>query len=250
VLPSETGGNGQYRILICEDDADIATLLKLMLENAGYQSRVARTAAQAKQLLEEGDYDAMTLDLALPDQDGISLLQELRQNPKTQDLPVIVVSVTAKEGQQELNGDAFGVIDWIQKPIEESLLIDRLSYALRQASGGRPRILHLEDDESVLQIVSSIVADTGQVVPARTIKEAKTLLERETFDLLILRSDVAGWRRPRPAAPAQQTRQAINAGGHIFGQGRITRNGERHPGGAGQVTDFQRRTPERHTIDD
>lgn len=128
MLPSETGGNGQYRILICEDDADIATLLKLMLENAGYQSRVARTAAQAKQLLEEGDYDAMTLDLALPDQDGISLLQELRQNPKTQDLPVIVVSVTAKEGQQELNGDAFGVIDWIQKPIEESLLIDRLSY--------------------------------------------------------------------------------------------------------------------------
>jgi PAS domain S-box-containing protein len=185
-LPLETAGKGQYRILICEDEADIATLLKLMFEKAGYRSSVARTANQAKQLLEEGDYDAMTLDLGLPDQDGISLLQELRRKPKTQDLPVIVVSVTAREGQQELNGNAIGVIDWIQKPIEESLLIDRLAFVLSQASGNRPRILHLEDDEGVLRIVSSLVADAGEVVPARTLKEAKTLLERETFDLVLL----------------------------------------------------------------
>jgi len=185
-LPLQTAGNGQYRILICEDDADIATLMTLMVEKAGYRSSLARTANQAKQLLEEGDYDAMTLDLGLPDQDGISLLQELRQKPETRDLPIIVISVTAREAQQELSGDAVGVIDWIQKPIEESLLIDRLSYALRQVSGSPPRILHLEDDESVLQIVSLLVADTGEVVPARTLKEAKTLLERETFDLVLL----------------------------------------------------------------
>ncbi|MEE8352035.1 MAG: response regulator, partial [Rhodospirillales bacterium] len=186
VLPSGASGNGQCRILICEDEEDIATLLKMMLGNAGYQSSVARTAAQAKQLLEKEDFDAMTLDLALPDQDGLALLQELRQKPKTQDLPVIVVSVSAREGQQELNGDAFGVIDWIQKPIEESLLIDRLRLALRQVSGDRPRILHLEDDESVLQIVSSLIADTGDVVAAKTLEEAKNLLERETFDLVLL----------------------------------------------------------------
>ena len=185
-LSSVSGGNGQYRVLICEDEADIATLLKKMLEKAGFQSSVARTAAQAKHLLDEGDYDAMTLDLALPDQDGISLLQELREKPETQDLPVIVVSVSAKEGQQELNGNALGVLDWIQKPIDENLLIERMAYALRQASGGRPRILHLEDDQGVIQIVSSLVAETGDVVAAKTLKEAKILLERETFDLVLL----------------------------------------------------------------
>jgi DNA-binding response OmpR family regulator len=101
-----------------------------MLENAGYRISVARTAIQAKQLLEEGDYDALTLDLALPDQDGMTLLKELRQKPATQDLPVVIISLSARGGQQELDGIALGIIDWIQKPIEGSLLLDRLAYAL------------------------------------------------------------------------------------------------------------------------
>ncbi len=66
-------------ILICEDDPDVARLLCLLLEREGYRTDVAYDADQAKRLLRERSYAAMTLDLMLPGQDGISLIRELRQ---------------------------------------------------------------------------------------------------------------------------------------------------------------------------
>jgi PAS domain S-box-containing protein len=183
---SEIKDYGQSRILICEDEGDIATLLEMMLANAGYKTQTARTAAQARQMLEQKNYDAMTLDLNLPDQDGISLIQELRSDAKTQNLPIIVVSATAGEGKQELNGDAVGLIDWIEKPIDTALLVKRVGDALRHSSPIRPRILHVEDDESIIKVISSLIDDTGSIVPAMTIREARDQLEREIFDLVIL----------------------------------------------------------------
>ena len=181
-----TSMNGPYRVLVCEDEADIATLLEMMLRNAGYLTQSAKTAAQAKSLLEGEDFDAMTLDLGLPDQDGISLLQELRSKPKTRDIPIIVVSATASEGKQQLDGNAIGIVDWVNKPIDTQLFIDRLGNALRHTSGTRPRILHVEDEESVLTIISTLVDDTADIIAAKTVSSAKGLLEREAFDLVIL----------------------------------------------------------------
>jgi len=182
----ETDRPGRRRILICEDEADIAAILETVLAKAGYATSTARTAAQAKQRLADGDYDAMTLDLGLPDQDGLSLLQELREKSRTRDLPIIVISATAKEGRQELNGSALGVIDWIEKPIDTPHLMDRIDVALKQATGARPRILHVEDDQGIQLVVSALVADTADVVAATTVGQAGDLLERETFDLVIL----------------------------------------------------------------
>ena len=177
---------GQSRILICEDENDIATLLEMMLTEAGYSTRTARTAAQARQMLAQGDCDAMTLDLNLPDQDGISLIHELRSQPETQSLPIIVVSASASDGKQQMNGDAIGIIDWIQKPIDRTRLVERLADALRARSGSKPRILHVEDDESIIQVVTSLVDETADIIPAMTVGEARTILEQDTFDLVIL----------------------------------------------------------------
>ena len=183
---SDVEGYGERRILICEDESDIATLLELMLAKEGYKTHTARTATQAKQMLEQKNFDAMTLDLNLPDQDGVSLIQELRNDTKTQNLPIIVVSATAGQGKQELNGDAVGLIDWIQKPIDMKLLIKRVGDALRHSSRIRPRILHVEDDESIIKVISSLIDGTGDMVAAMSVKEARDLLERENFDLVIL----------------------------------------------------------------
>jgi len=137
IVPPQAGEGGRYHILICEDDVEIATILEQMLGYAGYRTRTARTAAQAQALLQELDFDAMTLDLGLPDQNGISLLQELRSHPRTLDLPVIVISATAMEGKQELNGDAINVIDWIEKPFDTQELIDRLGEAIKGGFAAR-----------------------------------------------------------------------------------------------------------------
>ncbi|NQU57190.1 MAG: response regulator, partial [Rhodospirillales bacterium] len=186
ILPPEAGGDDLSRILICEDDVEIATILEQLLATAGYRTRTAGSAAQARKLLEAENFDAMTLDLGLPDQNGISLLQELRTNPKTQDLPIIVVSATAMEGKQELNGDAIGIIDWIEKPFDTQDLIERLGDVIKRPSDTRPRILHVEDDESVLEIIATLIDDTADIVAATTISKARMLLQKETFDLVIL----------------------------------------------------------------
>ncbi|MAE43506.1 MAG: hypothetical protein CMF63_00670 [Magnetovibrio sp.] len=176
----------QYHVLICEDEPDIAKLLELMLKLDGFATDTASSAAEAEELLGKNTYDAMTLDLVLPDKDGITLLQELRENPKTKHLPIIVVSATATEGAKELNGDAIGVIDWLEKPIDQARLSDSLRRAVAFSSGGKGRILHVEDDPDILQVVSALVEGLAKIVPAKTLSEAKSLLEQQSFDLVVL----------------------------------------------------------------
>ncbi len=177
---------GSARILICEDDKDIAHLLSLMLSQGGYRPEVAYTAKQAKEMLSQKSFAAMTLDLALPDQDGISLLRELRSQPATRGLPIIVISAKAAQGRQEINGDAVGVIDWLEKPIDPDRLARGLRAAVHAGTGARPRILHVEDDVDILSVVAALVGDSARLVSARTLKDAVRLLTAETFDLVIL----------------------------------------------------------------
>ena len=176
----------QHRILICEDETDIATLLEMMLQQDGYKTDIARNAAQARSLAQANNYDALTLDIGLPDQDGISLIRELRESPKTQNLPIIVVSAMASDGADMLNGDAIGIIDWIEKPIDKARLSDQLSRALSSARKEKANILHVEDDPDIIKIVSELVAGYASVVPAMTLAEAKQKLQKQTFDLVIL----------------------------------------------------------------
>ena len=92
---------------------------------------IAYDAAQAKLMLAQGNYAAMTLDLALPDQDGIALIRELQAVQETAALPILVVSANALKRREELRGEAPNVIDWINKPIDH----DQLAVALKQAVG-------------------------------------------------------------------------------------------------------------------
>jgi len=178
--------NSPSQILICEGEPDTAMLLEVMLQQDGYVTNIAKTAVEAEVLLSKKTYAAMTLDLGLPDKDGITLLRELRQNPKTRNLPIIIISADAARGASELNGDAIGVIDWLEKPIDEKRLSEGLRKAVASSSRDKTRILHVEDDPDILQVVSALVADLAVIVPATTLLQAKALLARHTFDLIIL----------------------------------------------------------------
>ncbi len=176
----------KYRILICEDEPDMAELLRVMLSGAGYDADIADTAGKAEAMLEQNHYAAMTLDLILPDKNGIVLFRELRAKSKFKDLPIIVVSAKAEQGQAELNGDAIGIIDWLEKPIDLDRLSDALEKAVRKSNDDTPRILHVEDDQDVLDIARNIIGDFAEVMAAHNLLEARKLLEKEDFDLVIL----------------------------------------------------------------
>lgn len=130
------------RVLICEDDQDIAALLRILLEQLGLAADVAYDAAQAKSMLAQGNYAAMTLDLELPDQDGIALIRELRAVKETAALPILVVSANATKRREELGGEASSVIDWINKPIDHDQLTVALKQAVGQISDMRLKVFH------------------------------------------------------------------------------------------------------------
>jgi len=171
-------------LLVCEDNSDVAQVFAQMLENEGFASDIATSAAGAKTLLTQRRYRALLLDLSLPDQDGLALIRELRQQDGTRDLPIVVVSGRANEGRAAWDGDALAVVDWLQKPVDETRLVRAVRHAL--AGNARPSILHVEDDPDVVQITKTLLDATANYSHAATLREARQRLSGENFDLILL----------------------------------------------------------------
>ncbi len=223
---SETGD--VPRLLVVEDEPDIAQLLQILLGRAGYQVDVALTGAAALACLEHGDYAAMTLDLLLPDHSGVELIQAIRSRAQTQDLPIIVVSANSDDGKLAINGD-FTAIDWLDKPIKEDRLIDAVRRALPEQSVDRPRVLHVEDDVDLHRIIATIGNDVADFDIARSLAEARNKLAQEKYALVVLDiglPDGSGWDllpllktlRPEPpvivlsgAEPTRAQREAVDS---------------------------------------
>lgn len=176
----------QRRLLICEDDQDQSEYLQALLQSAGFNVDIAETVAIAKSLLEENIYQALLLDLILPDQDGIAFIRELRANEKTRDLHIIVISVIAQTGHALLNGDAVSVIDWFDKPIEFNKLLTSINRIKKTNGSALPHILHIEDNVDMQHVVSAILEKHASVETANNLLQAKQLLESNKYDLIIL----------------------------------------------------------------
>lgn len=175
------------RILICEDDFDVAHLIAIMLEQRGYASDIAVDAAQAKALLAAGNvYKAMTVDLMLPDQDGLSLIAESRKLEATRDLPMLVVSAKAEEGKRDLRGAGLRVMDWLAKPIDERRMVEAVHRAVRGKRDRLPQVLHVEDDADIRDVVLGMLGGMAQVDGAASLREAEKALAGQRYDLVIL----------------------------------------------------------------
>jgi signal transduction histidine kinase/DNA-binding response OmpR family regulator len=188
-LPLPNLPSGRRRILIVEDDPDVATLLSIMVERDGWTAAIAHSAAEADAWLERGSFDAMTLDVQLPDEDGLSLFRRLRARESTRDLPVVVVSAQVDRAHRLLNGDAIGVVDWLEKPIDQDRLRDAITRALRRrraTDGGMPRVLHVEDDRDILEVIRGVIGGEAEVTSAQNLAQAREALSREEFALVII----------------------------------------------------------------
>ncbi|MCW4148204.1 response regulator [Halomonas sp. 18H] len=194
-LPDDGLDNDAPRILVVEDDSDIAKLLGHMLSDAGYRVDIALTGHEAQKRLQETHYDLMSLDLMLPDMSGLDIIYTLREHPATADLPVVVVSAQVEENRLALSGQATG-IDWLAKPIDQSRLIDMVRRQLSDTSIQYPRILHVEDDADLHEVICAMAGDHYTFEAARTLQEARTWLQQTTFDVVLLDiglPDGSGW---------------------------------------------------------
>jgi DNA-binding response OmpR family regulator len=131
-------------ILIIEDEADLAELLRFNLEREGYTCRCAADGASAREELQRRPPDLVVLDRMLPHTSGDELLSQMKRDPVTASIPVIMLTAKADEAD-ELVGFALGADDYIGKPFSMKLLVARVgalfrrSYAAEQPS----EVLHL-----------------------------------------------------------------------------------------------------------
>ena len=150
------------RILIVDDEPDIANLLRHYLERAGYQTLIAHDGKAALLLAQTKHPDLITLDIILPDANGFTVLEWLKSDSDTQAIPVILLSIMADEE----DGKLLGAVDYLAKPVDERVLLQHVSRALER---GQPqRVLVAEDDADRRHLVAEYLRRAGyQVLEAR-----------------------------------------------------------------------------------
>lgn len=156
-------------ILIAEDEAPIANLLRTALEGAGYRCLWAQDGCQASDLLEERPFDLVLLDIMLPGADGYEVLEYC----KALEVPVIFLTAMGSL-QDRVKGLRLGAEDYITKPFELMELLARVETVLRRC-GKTGRVLSLPPDIEI-DTASRVVKKAGTAVP----------LTAKEYDLLLL----------------------------------------------------------------
>ncbi len=172
-------------ILVLEDEKDIATLLSLLLEQQNFKVTTCSNSNDAKQLLEENQFDAITVDIRLPEQDGLSFVKEVRSKETGKCIPIIIISAEAELNKNK-TPSALRIIDWIDKPINTEHLNKALQQAITKSPNHQTTILHIEDNSDLIEMMSGLLANKAVVIHAESVQSAKEKIASETFDLIIL----------------------------------------------------------------
>ncbi len=143
------GMSEDVRILIVEDEVALSRPLQRFLEKEGYAVTVADCGSSARRLAQRSEFDLILLDLGMPDEDGLSLLQLFRS---TMDVPVIIVSGKAKAVDRIL-GLEMGADDYISKPFNLRELHARIKAVLRRAAPGPQLSTTREGEHKVSRLV-------------------------------------------------------------------------------------------------
>jgi two-component system phosphate regulon response regulator PhoB len=123
------------RVIVVEDERDMAGLIAARLKREGYQVELAYDGQEAVKKIRADVPDAVLLDLMLPELSGTEVLRELRNDPRTAMVPVVILTAKSEEADV-IVGLQLGADDYVTKPFSMSVLLARLEAVLRRASAG------------------------------------------------------------------------------------------------------------------
>ena len=130
----------QKKILVVEDENAIRDMISFNLSRAGYDVRPAADGRQAREAIADGHPDLVLMDWMLPDVSGLELTRQLKRDPLTREIPIIMLTARAEEDDR-VAGLEGGADDYIVKPFSPRELIARVRAALRRGTS---------DDETLL----------------------------------------------------------------------------------------------------
>jgi DNA-binding response OmpR family regulator len=152
------------RILIVEDDPDIAQLVGRYLDKAGYTTERAASGREALQAIAVRPPDLLVLDLMLPQLDGLEVCRLLRANETTAGIPIIMLTARAEESER-IVGLELGADDYLAKPFSPNELVARVRALLRRAArGAQPAVRTLAYGPIAVDTERHIVSSNGRLV--------------------------------------------------------------------------------------
>ena len=126
-----------YRILLVEDEADLAELIRINLELEGYKVALAAHGAVAIQKLKSESFDLVVMDIMMPSMDGITATQHIRLT--NNDIPIMILSAS-NSSKDRINGLKAGADAYMSKPFELEELILRIQKLIRRTQAALPRL--------------------------------------------------------------------------------------------------------------
>jgi PAS domain S-box-containing protein len=143
-------------ILVVDDEVPARELLASYLESE-YQIVMAESGAEAVQKAQQLRPDAITLDVMMPGSDGFETLVELRKNPETVNIPIIIVSVV----DQKQVGFALGAADYLIKPIARPVLLETIRKHVLPYADDDAAVLLVDDDPRTLELLGETLRSAG-----------------------------------------------------------------------------------------
>ena len=124
------------QIMVVDDDQDTVAILARHLQREGFVPIEAISGAQCLKLVQENEVDVILLDLMMPDMDGFQVVRELRANPVTAEIPIIMI--TARDDlDARAEGMRLGVSDFLAKPVFRRQLASRVRAQLEVVETAR-----------------------------------------------------------------------------------------------------------------
>ncbi|MFV3411423.1 response regulator [Pseudomonas nitroreducens] len=174
---------GQRCVLVVEDEPKFARILYDLARELGYRCLVAMGAEEGLRLADEHGPDAILLDMHLPDESGLAVLQRLKANPRTRHVPVHVVSVEDRS-EAALH---LGAIGYALKPTTREQLREVFGKLEAKLTQEVKRILLVEDDPLQRDSVSRLIGDDDiEITAVEQGEQALELLRQNIYDCMII----------------------------------------------------------------
>ena len=184
VYPSEKEDTKQELVLVVDDDKNSNELLSIVLREAGYSVASLYTGKNVLKVAKKLKPEIITLDVFLPDTNGWLVLRQLKNDPHTASIPVLIISMT---NNNEL-GIALGATYSFTKPVRRAELVASLKEITSKFRFENPRVLIVDDDENTVELLNSMIESDGfEVIKAYSGKEGlQKLFSEQQPDILIL----------------------------------------------------------------
>jgi len=169
-------------IYLVEDDSSIQKLVIYTLRSQGYEAEGFTLPSEFEKAMARQLPSLIILDIMLPEVDGLTILSKIRNNPETQDIPVILLTAKSSEYDKIFGLDS-GADDYVAKPFSMMELLARIKAILRRTKSSEIKSKQLQYREIMMNLDEHVVKIGGQIV----------VLTRKEFDMLRLLLENKGY---------------------------------------------------------